>query len=290
MTTVVVAVLGSFVAITFGRAARGARASANVHQLGSHPSWRLPRRPREYLVRALSDAAVDLEPESACELWAAGTAALAVLTLAVAPGMVAITVLVGVVSGVVGLRVARHRARSRFLAALPGALEHVAAAMRGGASVHDAVAALADGGGPVSPDLQRVRARAELGLGLAEALATWPTERPLLAVRAAAGGLAVAASVGGASADAIDGLATSLRERLGAAREALALSAQARLSAIVVGAAPIGYLLLSALADPDSIAVLFATGTGQACLLVGVALEALAVVWMRRILREAGAE
>jgi len=104
-------------------------------------------------------------------------------------------------------------------------------------------------------------------------------------VRAAAGALAIANTVGGPAANALDGLAESLRQRQGAAAEARALSAQARLSAIVVGAAPLAYLAFSALVDSDSLQVLLATGAGRTCLVLGLLLEALAIVWMRRIVR-----
>jgi Flp pilus assembly protein TadB len=63
------------------------------------------------------------------------------------------------------------------------------------------------------------------------------------------------------------------------------LSAQTRLSAVVVGAAPLGYLAFSALVDPRSLGVLVGTGVGRVCLVVGLALEGLAALWMRRIVR-----
>ena len=95
-------------------------------------------------------------------------------------------------------------------------------------------------------------------------------------MRAAAGALAVANTIGGRAADAIDGLASSLRHRLDASAEARALSAQSRLSAVVVGAAPIGYLAFSSLIDPGSVTALVGTGVGRVCLVLGLALEGLA--------------
>ena len=102
--------------------------------------------------------------------------------------------------------------------------------------------------------------------------------------RAAAGALAVATTMGGRSADAIDGLATSLRHRLDAEAEARALSAQARLSAVVVGAAPLGYVVFAGVVDPTSVTALVGTGVGRVCLVLGLGCEALAAVWIRRIL------
>jgi tight adherence protein B len=189
--------------------------------------------------------------------------------------------------GPVGLRLARSRRERRFSAALPGALEQVAAELRGAGTVAAAVERLSLAGGAVAHDLHRVHVRTLLGLPLADALAGWPAEHDVPGVRAAAGALSVAASMGGRAAEAIDGLAASLRHRLDAAAEAHALSAQARLSAIVVGAAPLGYLAFSSLVDPRSVTALVATGVGRVCLVVGLGLEVVAAFWIRRILRSA---
>ena len=178
------------------------------------------------------------------------------------PGSHSPGVLLALAAGPVGLHVARGRARRRYAAAVPAALEQLAAALRGGASPAEAVASVGETNGPVAADLRRVTARADLGLGLADALAAWPVDRPTSSVRAAAGALAVAAGVGGRAAPALDGLAASLRERLGAVAEARSLSAQARLSAVVVGAGPLAYLGLTALVDPSSVAALVETSAG----------------------------
>jgi tight adherence protein B len=284
MTTVVVAALGSWLALVLARLARRIEGGARARGLGERSRWRVPGRLRTRLERALADAAVEVEPETAVEVAAMGVAAVVLLALAVAPGLVPVVAVLAVVAGPVGLRLARGRAERRFVAALPGGLEQVAAALRGGAAVGEALLVL--GQSPaLAADVQRVRARAELGLGLPDALAAWPRERPLPEVRAVAGSLAVASTLGGRAADALDGLAASLRERLGALAEARALSSQARLSAVVVGGAPIAYLAFSAVVDPSSVDVLVGTEIGRVCLVLGLGCEVLAALWMRRILR-----
>jgi tight adherence protein B len=150
--------------------------------------------------------------------------------------------------------------------------------------------ALADAAGSadlpetLSADLRRVVERAEEE-GLGSALAAWAEERPLPAVAAAAAALEVTVDAGGPAVPALEGLAAGLRDRHDAAGEVAALSAQARLSAIVVGAAPIVSLGLSLLADRRVAPTLVGTAPGRACLVTGVALEGLAALWMRRIVR-----
>ncbi len=289
MTTLLIAVVGTGLALALARAGRRVEGGRRARGLGRPRRWRVPTRFRGRLERALADAALEVQPETAVELAAMGVTVSVILSLAVAPGLVPIVGVLALGAGPVSLRLARGRAERRFVAALPGGLEQVAAALRGGAAVGEALGVLS-GSPALAADVHRVQARAALGLGLPDALSVWPRERPLPEVRAVAGALAVAAALGGRAADALDGLAASLRERLGALAEARALSAQARLSALVVGGAPVAYLAFSAVVDPSSVELLVGTDVGRVCLLLGVGCEVLATLWMRRILRRGTAE
>jgi tight adherence protein B len=185
------------------------------------------------------------------------------------------------------MKPSRRRSDAALAAALPDVLERVAGGLRAGAAP---LVALADAAGgadlpeALASDLARVVERTEAN-GLEPALSAWAAERPLPAVAAAAAALQVAATAGGPAAPALDGLASGLRARHDAAGEVAALSAQGRLSAIVVGAAPLVSLALSLLVDPRAAPTLTGTAPGRACLVSGAALQALAAVWMRRIVR-----
>jgi tight adherence protein B len=180
-----------------------------------------------------------------------------------------------------------RRREATIVAALPDVLERVASGLRAGAAPLGALAEAVRGADlpeALAADLGRVVERAEEG-GLAAALDRWAGERPLPAVAAVAAALEVAVSAGGPAAPAIDGLAAGLRDRHDAAAEVAALSAQARLSAIVVGAAPFVSLALSLLVDPRVAPTLVGTAAGRGCLLAGVALESVAALWMRQMVR-----
>jgi tight adherence protein B len=181
----------------------------------------------------------------------------------------------------------RRRRDTAVVAALPDVLERVASGLRAGAAPLRALAEAAGGAdlpAPLAADLARVIDRAGEG-ELVAALDRWAAERPLPAVAAVAAAMEVAVGAGGPAAPALDGLATGLRDRHDAAAEIAALSAQARLSAIVVGAAPVVSLALSLLVDPRVAPTLISTAPGRACLLAGIALEGLACLWMHRIVR-----
>jgi tight adherence protein B len=186
---------------------------------------------------------------------------------------------------VAGVR--RRRSEAEVEAALPDVLERVAGHLRAGAGPIRALAEAAAGTdlpAPLAADIARVLAQAEES-GLGSSLATWAEERPLAAVAAVAAALEVAVGAGGPAAPALEGLAAGLRNRRDTAGEVAALSAQARLSAVVVGAAPVVSLGLSLLADRRVAPTLVGTAPGRACLVAGAALEGLAALWMHRIVR-----
>lgn len=282
MTTVAVGI-GTMVGL--GRAAWRSPVVGRARAL--HPRRRvaLPARLDAWLAGALARADVDLAPDDAVRLVLVAALAAGVLGLALSPALAIVAGSAVVAGGPLGLLVARGRADRQVAAALPGALDRIAAGLRSGTTVGEAVAGLAASGGPLGPDLRRLEVRTRLGVGLPDALARWPVERPVAGVRATAGALALAATVGGACASALEALGGSLRSRESVRREAHALTAQARVSALVVGTAPIGYLLFASLADPGSTRVLLGTGVGRVCLLLGLALEAAAALWMRVLLR-----
>lgn len=146
---------------------------------------------------------------------------------------------------------------------------------------------LAGDSGPLAAGLGRVVGRIDGGAGLPDALSAWRAERPGPDGAVVTAALEVAHSVGGGVAGPLEGLAAGLRDRIDGARELRAQSAQARLSAWVVGLAPLGALGLSLLSDHRVVAALVGTAAGRGCLLAGAGLEALAAAWMRHILRRA---
>jgi tight adherence protein B len=288
MVTPTVAALGAAVALALVRVARRADARARAAAL-RRADRRLPGWVHDRLVRALAAAGVPCEPVAALQWWAVAVVAAALVGAILAPALGILGALAALGAGPVGLHAARGRGRRMAAGAVAGALERSASELRAGGTVAGAIEALASARGPLAGDFGKIRDRCALGASLEDALARWPEERDAPGVRAAAGALALAASVGGACADALDALATSLRARLAVIAEARALSAQARLSAVVVGAAPVAYLAWSAVVDPGPLATLVGTFGGRVCLAVAVVLQVLAAVWMRRVLREEAA-
>jgi tight adherence protein B len=287
LRTIVVALIGS--AATAGLA-RLARRNGVAARLRPDPPRRrqLPSFLRARLADALDAAALTTTPESAVEVWGFAVLITAVVGLGLSPATSTFmggAVAIGLPFGLV----ARGSRRARLVAAsVPDGLELVGAELRAGGTVPGAIAAVANRDGPLAADMTRVRTRVRLGASLDDALHAWARERPVFGVDAAAGALALSTNVGGKAADALDGLAASLRERLAVAAEARSLSAQARYSAWVIGLLPVGWFVVAAVTDPRSLHSLVASDAGRVCAAVGLGLELLGVWWMRVILRGGG--
>ncbi len=108
-----------------------------------------------------------------------------------------------------------------------------------------------------------------------------PGERAeLLATMAAV--VAATASLGGAAAAPLDRFAVTMRQRASDDLERDAHSAQAKMSAKVLTSVPLAVLALLLMTDADVRAVLAST-TGGAVVTLGLVLNTLGALWMRRI-------
>lgn len=162
----------------------------------------------------------------------------------------------------------------------------MARALRTGASLRQAVAEAAHRTpGHLGHELQRVSTQAERGVPLVQALDELAARRPLPGVRLAVAALCLGAETGGAQAQAVDGVATTLRDRLAVLAEVRALSSQARISALVISLAPLGFGAFAATTDPRTATFLFHTGAGFALLVAGGVLDGVGWMWMNRLSR-----
>jgi tight adherence protein B len=210
-------------------------------------------------------------------------------SIAGAPVLGAVLVVAALAVPVAMHRLVDDRRRAQADRAVPDAVEVAAGALRAGASLRSA---LAEAAGVVPPplagELAAVVASAETGTRLADALDGWSAARPSPSVRLAAAALALASETGGASARTLDGVAATLRDRHAVQREVQVLATQARVSAAVLGAAPIGFTVVAAAIDPRTAGFLLGSNAGQACLAAGLALDALGLAWMQHLTRVVG--
>ena len=254
------------------------------------PRWpRLEAPPR--VAAALADADLAAAPGP---VWTAWVGALAVgplvAALAGGAGLAGVAALALAGGPLLVVRTRRGQADARVEEALPGALEAVARSLRSGASLRQAVAETGNGRGDakvLGAELSRAAAEAAQGASLVSALEAVAARRPLPGVRLGVAALCLGAETGGAQARAVDGVAATVRERLAVTAELRALSSQARISALVIGVAPIGFGAFAAATDPRTAQFLLHTPAGLALLVAGLVLDGLGWLWMQRLAKVA---
>ena len=270
-----------------GVATARARALARLsaHGTGRRAGWTLPVPP--WLAARIESAGLAVDPGVAAGLWGAGVTVAGIGGLVLGgPALAIVALAVGGTAPVIGLVALGGGADRRLEAALPEALEAVARALRGGASLRGALGEAGQATpGRLGDELGAVVTSSAAGVPLVQALDRWATCHPLPAVRLGVAALALAAETGGASARAVDGVAETVRGRLAVAAEVRALSAQARLSALVIVLAPLAFSVLAAASDDGTTDFLFRSPAGLVCLVAGLGLDGLAALWMQRLSR-----
>ena len=181
----------------------------------------------------------------------------------------------------------RKRASDRHRAAeqIADAVSALSAGLRAGQSLPQSLAYARDEAQePLKAALASLVDRVDVGTPLGDALSDWAeaqgSEDALLIV----GVLDVHRRSGGDLPTVLDGLAETLRERRAADREVRALTAQARLSGVILGMLPIGFFGFLLLTSRREMLDAIETPLGGAALGIGLTLEVLAFLWIRNLL------
>jgi Flp pilus assembly protein TadB len=165
------------------------------------------------------------------------------------------------------------------------AIGALAAAVRSGASLAQAIRyAARESAPPASDDLEHVVRALDTGVALDEALASWGDRRPSADTDLLIGALELHRTSGGDLPAVLDQVAATIRERVGIAREVRSLTAQARLSAWILGLLPIGFFAFLWVTSRHDIEGALTTPVGLICVGVGLALEGGAFLWIRSLL------
>jgi tight adherence protein B len=229
------------------------------------------------------------------------------LGLASPPGMLLASVALGTSCGAIGIHlagppgvafagaaalpfVARSRKASRNKQILERQLAEVAEAaslgVKSGLSVPQAIGSAADEVGlPMSAMLRRLSDEQRLGTPFDRALSNFSdalgTEDALLFRLV----VAVHSRSGGNLASALEEVTATIRHRIAVRRELRSLSAQGRISGAILGSLPIGFFLVVATTSHRELAPVYRSPAGLAMVTAGFAMEAVAFLWIRQLLR-----
>jgi tight adherence protein B len=163
--------------------------------------------------------------------------------------------------------------RRQFREQLPSHLQELASAMRAGHSLVGGLRTIAASATePMRTELERVLADEQLGVPLQDALQPMARRMASDDVNQVALVAALHERTGGNMAAVLDHVAEGVRERMELRRELESLTAQARLSRLVVTLLPPGLLLVISLEDGSYAQPLFHTSGGVLLLFVASAM------------------
>jgi tight adherence protein B len=161
----------------------------------------------------------------------------------------------------------------------------IASAVRAGMSVPQALAYAADEvDEPLSLDLRALVDDLGVGVPLGHAIPAWCERIGSDDARLLGSALDLHRRSGGDLPLVLDQVAGTIRERIAAAREIRALTAQARLSGLILGLLPVGFFAFLWLTSRRDIEGALSTPTGLISVGLGLVMEGFAFLWIRKLL------
>jgi tight adherence protein B len=205
--------------------------------------------------------------------------------LAGPPGLVGGLLALGAVPVLTDRRRAKRRA-ARVQEQLIDAVTAIASALRAGRSLVQALEVASDDvEDPLGGILSDAVDRAALGVPVDEVLDDLAARVGVPDARLVTGVLRLHRRTGGALAASLDDLVRTLRARRDGARELGSLTAQARLSAAILGLLPFGFFLFLSVVARHDVEAAYRSAAGASAIGIGLALQGAAFVWIRALLR-----
>lgn len=182
------------------------------------------------------------------------------------------------------IRYAKSCRLKRFEGQLPDALQSLSSSLSAGTSLVSGLQMLVQySPPPLAQEFSVVAREVRLGVSLENALQHLMMRMPCPGVRAVGATMMVAVQTGGPMADMLARTASSLISEYQVQQRAQALMSQGWMQAWVMGCLPVGLMIVLAQMDDRFWPMLVQTAPGQFLLLTLGALEALGLLWLRRI-------
>jgi tight adherence protein B len=173
---------------------------------------------------------------------------------------------------------------ARFASQLPDAMELIARALRAGHSLAAGLHVVADElPEPISKEFNRVYEEQNLGIPLEEALKNLCDRVPNLDLRFFVTSVVIQRQTGGDLAEILDRIGYIIRERFKILGQVKALTAEGRLSGIVLIALPIGLFLMMLHMKPDYVSLLWTDPMGVKMSIAAVVLMLIGAYAIKKI-------
>lgn len=243
----------------------------------------------ERLQRKLEAGAIPLKPAEwlvVHSLVAVGAALAMLLVSGGKPLWALLGLVIGGLLPFAYLTVKESRRSAAFLAQLPDTLNLMAGSLTAGYSLPQAVdAVVREGSEPILSEFNKALVDARLGVPIEDALESVADRMDSEDFRWVVMAVRIQRDVGGNLAEILKTVSDTLRERERLRRQVRVLSAEGRLSGLILGALPIvfaGYLLLT---RPEYLKPLVSDPMGVVMIIGGAVLMVVGALWMRKVVK-----
>ena len=195
-----------------------------------------------------------------------------------------VVVLLGVVGPFLYLSVRASRRQAKFEEQLPSTLQLLAGALQAGHSLQQAVDTVVhEAGDPIASEFQRVLTEARLGRPLEEAFEAMARRTRSVDFEWTVMAIRLQRQVGGNLAEVLNTVSQTIRDRYSLKRQIRALSAEGRLSSIILSVLPVLLFMALMIFNPVFLKPLYTTTLGLMMLAGSAALMIFGVFWLKKI-------
>jgi len=179
---------------------------------------------------------------------------------------------------------AREKRFRAFREAFPDVLDSMARALRAGYALPAAVDMVAsDAPEPISTELKKASAEANLGMGWDRALENLARRIPVLEVNIFISAVVLHSRTGGKLGEVLSGVAENMREAISLQGEVRALAAHGKLTGAILTALPLVIALMMMLVSPGYMQTLYFHPWGKTLIAGAIACLVLAQLVIRKI-------
>ena len=178
----------------------------------------------------------------------------------------------------------RNQRFQKFRENFPDVLDSLARALRAGYPLSASMEMIAtETVPPVSVEMRKTSAEANLGMGWPQALENLARRMPLLEVNLFISAVQLHARTGGRLSEVLGGLAENMREAIALQGEVRALAAYGKLTGVILTILPIGIAIMMLIVSPGYMQVLFDHPNGKSLITAAVVCLVLAHLVIRKI-------
>ncbi len=178
-----------------------------------------------------------------------------------------------------------NRRQKKFTAHFSDAMDIIVRGVRTGLPLGDCLRMIAhESPEPVGTEFTRLVEGESVGVPLGLCIERMYERMPLSEVNFFGTVLSIQKSTGGNLGESLDNLSKVLRGRKLLREKIKALSAEAKVSAMIIGALPPGVMAMVSVVSPDYMYELYFTETGQRNLMISAAMMAVGIFVMRKMI------